>query len=90
MARARCVRLTAAATVPRPVQADGAELSRVLTNLLDNAIRHTPDSGKVSVVAAQDGDQAVLAVTDQCGGIPDSELAKGLRRRLAGRRRSPR
>ena len=80
LARARRVRLTpacaAGTAVPRPVQADGAELSRVLTNLLDNALRHTPDGGTVSVVAAQDGEQAVLAVTDQCGGIPEPELAK--------------
>ncbi len=76
LARARRVRLTATAGVPRPVEADGAELSRVLTNLLDNALRHTPDGGSVSVVASHDGDQAVLAVTDQCGGIPGPELAK--------------
>jgi signal transduction histidine kinase len=76
LARGRRVQLSTTATVPRPVQADSAELSRALTNLLDNAIRYTPDGGTVSVVACQNHDQAVLTVTDQCGGIPDSELDK--------------
>lgn len=76
LARARRVQLSTTATVPRPVQADSAELSRALTNLLDNAIRYTPDGGTVAVVASQNEDQAVLAITDQCGGIPDSELDK--------------
>jgi signal transduction histidine kinase len=76
LARGRRVQLSTTATVARPVQADSAELSRALTNLLDNAIRYTPDGGAVSVVASQNHDHAVLAITDQCGGIPDSELDK--------------
>ncbi len=76
LTRAGGVRLTAAAAAPQPVRADGAELSRVLTNLLDNAIRHTPAGGTVSVLASQHSDHAVLAVNDQCGGIPKSELDK--------------
>lgn len=76
LARARRVRLTATAPAPLPLRADSAQLSRLLTNLIDNAIRHTPEDGTVSVVTSQHGDGAFLAVDDQCGGIPESDLDK--------------
>jgi signal transduction histidine kinase len=56
------------------VRADPRELSRALTNLLANAIRHTPPGGRVRVEArSQDGD-ALLEVADGCGGIPEADL----------------
>jgi two-component system sensor histidine kinase QseC len=45
----------------------------LLRNLIDNAIRYSPDGGSVHVQAAVDGDAAVLAVTDQGPGIPAGE-----------------
>ncbi|WP_090477849.1 sensor histidine kinase [Nakamurella panacisegetis] len=53
-----------------------AELTRVLRNLLVNAIRHTPDDGAVTVIAGSDGVEAWLAVRDECGGIPEADLPK--------------
>jgi signal transduction histidine kinase len=50
------------------------ELSRVLHNLLDNAIRHTPSGGHVVVESQAAGDEATLSVSDQCGGIPDTDI----------------
>jgi len=76
LARARGVRLLAHAAGPVPVTADPAELSRVLSNLVVNAIRHTPADGTVEVHAASAPDAAVLAVTDGCGGIPEPELER--------------
>ena len=57
------------------VQVSVAELTRVLHNLLDNAIRHTPPGGSVKVIAdlAPDG-SGRIAVEDQCGGIPEVDL----------------
>lgn len=50
------------------------ELTRVLHNLLDNAIRHTPAGGTVVVrLSAMEG-LAALSVQDQCGGIPRGDL----------------
>ena len=75
LARARGVRLTGMADVPLEVRADPREMSRVLTNLLVNAIRHTPAEGSVHVVAAPEPEGALLAVADSCGGIPEADLA---------------
>ena len=57
-----------------PVHGSAPELTRVIHNLLDNAIRHTPSGGAVEVlVRAADG-RAEVAVSDGCGGIPDDDL----------------
>jgi signal transduction histidine kinase len=54
------------------------EMARVVRNLLDNAIRHTPRGGTVWVEAALDEDRAaaLVSVRDGCGGIPDPDLSR--------------
>jgi signal transduction histidine kinase len=76
LARARGVRLTGETRAPLVIQADPRELSRALTNLLVNAIRHTPADGSVHVMAVPQPDGALLAVADGCGGIPEADLAR--------------
>lgn len=56
------------------VSASARELTRVVRNLLDNAIRHTPPGGSVVVDIGRDEDHAELSVLDQCGGIPEHDL----------------
>jgi signal transduction histidine kinase len=59
------------------LEVSAAEVTRVLVNVLDNAIRHSPPGGRVVVEAATvDGrDGGVrISVADECGGIPDAEL----------------
>lgn len=48
-------------------------LQELLTNLIDNALRFTPESGHVTVRVATRGDWAVLSVEDSGPGIPESE-----------------
>jgi signal transduction histidine kinase len=74
LARAHGVCLEGKAAGHLAVRADPRELSRALTNLLANAIRHTPPGGHVYVEARPDDGSAVLAVADGCGGIPESDL----------------
>ncbi|MGH9177490.1 MAG: sensor histidine kinase [Acidimicrobiales bacterium] len=50
------------------------EVLRVLRNLLDNAIRHTPADGSVRLDAGVVGAHAVVSVQDSCGGIPAADL----------------
>ncbi|CAM5714198.1 sensor histidine kinase [Streptomyces aurantiogriseus] len=59
-----------------PVEVDGKEMSRVLGNLLVNAIRRTPADGTVAVAAERSPDGVVVSVTDGCGGIPDEDLPR--------------
>jgi signal transduction histidine kinase len=74
IALARGVRLTGQTGVPLVVHADPRQLSRALTNLLINAIRHTPADGSVHVTAVPEPGGALLAVADGCGGIPEADL----------------
>jgi signal transduction histidine kinase len=76
VARARGVWLTGTADGPLPVYADPRELSRVLSNLLTNAIRHTPEGGRVRVAATAEADAVLITVADGCGGIPEADLAR--------------
>ncbi|HVF53851.1 MAG TPA: ATP-binding protein [Actinomycetota bacterium] len=58
------------------VTADRVKLGQVVANLLDNAIRHSPDEGRVSVVAtrgATDSGDVCIEVTDEGAGIPEAE-----------------
>ncbi|MEU5546187.1 HAMP domain-containing sensor histidine kinase [Streptomyces sioyaensis] len=76
LARASGVRLVAGGVVPLPVQVDAQQLTRVLGNLLVNAIRATPADGTVAVSARQEQGRVVLAVEDGCGGIPPEDLGR--------------
>lgn len=59
------------------IDADVGMIERVLTNLLDNAIRHTPDKGTVSVRLWKEGEKVMVQVSDSGPGIPQ-ELKEGL------------
>ncbi|WP_049575646.1 sensor histidine kinase [Streptomyces sp. SBT349] len=76
LARQRGVLLADRGVEPVPMEVDGKEMSRVLANLLVNAIRHTPPDGTVAVAAARRADSVVLSVTDGCGGIPPEDLPR--------------
>ncbi|GII04790.1 sensor histidine kinase [Planobispora takensis] len=76
LARAKGVRLEGAIEPAVPVQADAGELSRALSNLVVNAIRHTPADGTVSVSATVEDGLACLSVADACGGIPADDLPR--------------
>ncbi|GAA2386399.1 HAMP domain-containing sensor histidine kinase [Dactylosporangium salmoneum] len=52
------------------------ELSRVVDNLIRNAIRYTPPDGTVTVTGGQDDTGGWLAVSDTCGGIPEADLPR--------------
>jgi two-component system sensor histidine kinase KdpD len=47
-----------------------------LVNLLDNATRYSPLDGHIGITARQQGDQAIIEVTDQGPGIPPGEWEK--------------
>jgi len=62
------------ASRPPKVSASSRELTRVVQNLLDNAIRHTPPGGSVTVQVGAADAHAEVSILDSCGGIPDHDL----------------
>ncbi|MFG2818695.1 sensor histidine kinase [Kitasatospora sp. NPDC048365] len=76
LARQRGVRLEGRQVAAEPVEVDTHEITRVLGNLLVNAIRSTPEDGVVAVSARREADEVVLSVTDGCGGIPEQDLSR--------------
>jgi two-component system, OmpR family, sensor kinase len=62
---------------PRPVVHGAADdLHRLVLNLIENALRHTPDGTSVRVSVEADGDQGVIRVADDGPGIPDELRAR--------------
>jgi hypothetical protein len=57
------------------VQADIALVERVLENLVDNALRHTPPGGAVTIAVAGDEAHARMSVCDTGEGIAAEDLA---------------
>lgn len=56
--------------------ADPVRLGQVLTNLLDNALRHTPDGGRVEITAHATDDEVTVVVSDTGDGIPPEHLTR--------------
>ncbi len=48
----------------------------MLANLVANALRHTPDGGRVEIVGAAVDGRVELSVTDGCGGIAADDLER--------------
>ena len=76
-AGAKGIELRGAVGEPSPmVELSTPEMARVVRNLLDNAIRHTPAGGTIWIRAGLDdsGTAAEVSVLDACGGIPEREI----------------
>jgi signal transduction histidine kinase len=58
------------------VEADAERLQLVLSNLVGNAVRHTPSEGEVAVRVAREGNRVRFEVKDTGEGIPSEEQAR--------------
>jgi len=56
------------------VCADPKALRRVLSNIIENAIKYTPDGGRIIVAADEMEDQVAISVTDNGRGIPPEDM----------------
>ena len=63
-------------TEPGPVilMGDADRLEQVLTNLLENAVKYSPDGGRIDVVVERHADEAHLVIRDSGIGIPRAQL----------------
>jgi signal transduction histidine kinase len=59
-----------------PAEANPEKVQRVLFNLIQNAIRHTPADGSVTVVAESNGSQLMVEVADTGEGIAAGERSR--------------
>ncbi|HKR42901.1 MAG TPA: ATP-binding protein [Paraburkholderia sp.] len=58
------------------VSVDSIELTTLIRNLVDNAIRYTPDGGRVNLAVRETESQALLTVADNGPGIAPHERAR--------------
>ena len=58
---------------PVIVEGDGTMLREMLVNLIDNAIRYTRESGRITVSVRQVDGNAIIEVEDNGPGIPEAE-----------------
>jgi len=59
------------------IYADKDKVIQIVVNILDNAVKFTPDGGKISVSALEDGkDSVIIEVRDTGTGIPKSEIPR--------------
>jgi len=73
------------------VRGDRNLLSQAISNLLDNALTHTPDDGAIVIAVAQGADGPELTVADNGPGIPEADRDRVLHRftRLDASRSTP-
>ncbi|HEY9855302.1 MAG TPA: HAMP domain-containing sensor histidine kinase, partial [Stenomitos sp.] len=71
-------RITLSAQVAEPYVAyvDGRRILQVLTNLVGNAIKFTPEGGKIHIEARREGDRLCTEVTDTGIGIAPEDVPK--------------
>jgi signal transduction histidine kinase len=58
------------------ISADPERVRQVVANLLDNAVRHSPPGGVVSLEAKADTNRITIAVNDEGPGIPADEVSR--------------
>ena len=69
------VKVDAATDLP-PAMVDPLRIRQVLTNLVSNALHHTPRDGRVTVTLAKSGDRIEVAVADTGRGIPAEDISR--------------
>ena len=61
---------------PVLVDGDALRLAQVVSNLVDNAAKYTPEQGSITVALSSDGDEAVVTVRDTGVGIPSGQAKR--------------
>jgi two-component system sensor histidine kinase KdpD len=59
-----------------PVRIDAALMEQVLFNILDNAVKYSPDGSQIEIVSRRDEGAAVIEVSDEGAGIPADKLER--------------
>lgn len=84
LAQARSITLTLHGSAPGWVEGDADGLSILLRNLLENAIKYTPDKGRVTLTVQMLDGRPVWTVEDSGPGIPDAQRERMFERFVRG------
>jgi len=76
VAESRHQRLVYESGGPVPVLGDSTRLRQAVANLIDNALKYTPEGGTVTVRASGVQGQAVIEVCDTGPGVPEAEQGR--------------
>ena len=74
LTEAKAIQLDIRASSPVWVNGESRLLERLVANLLDNAIRHTPAQGTITVCVEPQDHQACFSIHDSGSGIPEEDL----------------
>ena len=69
---------------PLLVRGDASLLSQLFSNLVSNAVKYSPDSGLIRVIAAREGTQIAVVVEDHGIGIPEADRERVFERYYRG------
>lgn len=93
-ARQRNIQMSIKTPHTLQAEADPEKLQRILLNLLSNALKFTPDDGKVELTLEQKGERALICISDTGPGIPPDmqetiferfrQIDSGAQRRIGG------
>ena len=61
---------------PNPITADKDMINQVVYNLVDNAVKFTPEAGYIEVSSKSDAEKVILKVKNSGKGIPSEEIGK--------------
>lgn len=75
LATAKSIDLQSTVKGPLPFKGDRKRMQRVVTNLLENAIKYTPDQGSVEIAAVNENGELRIDVKDTGSGISEKELS---------------
>ena len=59
-----------------PIEVDPGRMTQVLTNILDNALRHTPEGGKIVLSAREVNHKVELSIRDSGPGLQKEDLER--------------
>ena len=69
-------RVTIKAESDFEIDCDPSAVTRVIVNILQNAIVHTPEGDEIRISSSQTGDLALITITDEGSGIPEEHLGR--------------
>ena len=84
VAEERGLRLVADIATPLPAFGDRDMIQQAVANLLDNALKFSPDGGEIHLSAHESAGRLVIRVTDQGPGMPEEDMKRATERFFRG------